>query len=155
MRPMPDGSSERADALRRKLLALVAAIEAEEIGQRARIDAALPKHRASALNLAHYLSLRKQDVRPLQRELAALGLPSLGRCEGHVRDTIRRVCAWLAGQRDEATGAVDPLDSATAEGLLQQNTQALFGPPPSAGTVYIMLTAPPTPRRSPRPGPMG
>jgi pyruvate kinase len=120
----------------------VTAIESEEISQRARIDAALPKHRASAVNFAHYLGLRKQDVRPLQRELAALGLSSLGRCEGHVRDTIRRVCAWLAGQRDEATGAVDPLDSAAAEVLLQQNTRALFGPPPSDRHVYIMVTAP-------------
>jgi pyruvate kinase len=140
--PVADGSSERADVLRRSLLGLITAIEAEETRQRARIDAALPKHRASAVNLAHYLGLRKQDVRPLQLELAAFGLSSLGRCEGHVRDTLRRVAAWLAGRRDEATGAADPLDSATAEALLQANTRALFGPAPSGRHVYIMVTAP-------------
>jgi pyruvate kinase len=36
----------------------------------------------SALNLAHYLALRRRDVRPLQRRLMALGLSSLGRSEG-------------------------------------------------------------------------
>ena len=129
MRPLPDGSSERADALRRRLLALVAAIEAEEISQRARIDAALPKHRASAVNLAHYLGLRKQDVRPLQRELAALGLSSLGRCEGHVRDTIRRVCAWLAGQRDEARARSTRLTPPPLRGCCSRTHRRCSGRP--------------------------
>ena len=33
----------------------------------------------SAVNLAHYLSLRRIDLRPLQARLAACGLSSLGR----------------------------------------------------------------------------
>ena len=32
----------------------------------------------SALNLAHYLALRRRDLRPLQRPLTALGLSSVG-----------------------------------------------------------------------------
>jgi pyruvate kinase len=131
-----------APTLRNNLLALVKAIEEEEARHRARIDAALPKHRTSAANLAHYLGLRKQDIRPLQLELAALGLSSLGRCEGHVRDTLHRLCAWLAGQPGEAAGAGDPLDWAKAEVLLHENTRALFGPRPADRHVYIMVTAP-------------
>jgi len=99
-----DGWTERRlDALRADLLALRNAIEEEEARQRPRIEAALPKHQLSATNLAHYLGLRKRDVRPLQLELAALGLSSLGRSEGHVRDTLLRLDGWLAGkQRDAA-----------------------------------------------------
>lgn len=37
-----------------------------------------PSYRNSARNLIHYLSLRQRDVRELQRNLAALGLSSLG-----------------------------------------------------------------------------
>ena len=135
-------STERGDSVRSNLLALITAIEDEEIRQRARIDAALPKHRLSAANLAHYLGLRKQDVRSLQLELAALGLSSLGRCEGHVRDTLLRLAAWLSGQRGDATGAADLLDWAKAEALLHENTRALFGPRPVGRHVYIMVTAP-------------
>jgi pyruvate kinase len=86
--------------------------------------------------------LRKQDIRPLQTELAALGLSALGRSEGHVRDTLLRLCAWLSGQGSGITGAADPLDWAKAAALLHENTQALFGPPPAGRHVYIMVTAP-------------
>lgn len=136
--------SKRADAVRASLLALIEAVAREEDSQRASIAAALPKHRSSAINLAHYLGLRKQDVHTLQLELAALGLSSLGRCEGHVRDTLLRLTAWLSGDRDQAM-APDPgqdLDWAKAETILHANTHALFGPPPSARHVYIMVTAP-------------
>ena len=106
--------------------------------QRARIDAALPKHRPSARNLAHYLGLRRQDIRALQLDLAALGLSSLGRSEGHVRDTVLRLQGWLSGDAPQA----DPLDRANAEALLHENTAALFGKRPADRHVYIMVTAP-------------
>ena len=134
--------AESVETLRNKLLALEKAIEEEEGHERARIDAALPKHRMSARNLAHYLALRKRDIRPVQLELAALGLSSLGQCEGHVRDTLLRSCAWLSGQRDEALGPADALDWAKSESLLHENTRALFGPRPAGRHVYIMVTAP-------------
>jgi len=143
MKHMGDGWTERRlDALRADLLALRNAIEEEEARQRSRIDAALPKHQLSATNLAHYLGLRKRDVRPLQLELAALGLSSLGRSEGHVRDTLLRLNGWLAGQQGDAAEAADPLDWAKAEALLPENARALLGPPPAGRHVYIMVTAP-------------
>ena len=140
--PLPGGTTERTDSIRKNLLAILTAIEAEEARNRTRIDTALPTHRRSATNLAHYLGLRQQEVRPLQLKLAAVGLSSLGRCEGHVRDTLRRLCAWLAGQRGDAPDAGDPLDWAQAEALLHDNARALFGPPPPDRHVYIMVTAP-------------
>jgi pyruvate kinase len=101
---MRDGRAARLEALREGLLALRKSIEEEAARQLPRIDAALPKHRLSAANLAHYLALRKQDIRPLQLELAALGLSSLARCEGHVLDTLLRLCAWLSNEGGEAHG---------------------------------------------------
>ena len=42
-----------------------------------------PDFAPSAANFAHYLALRRHDIRPLQLELAARGLSSLGRAESH------------------------------------------------------------------------
>ena len=147
---MRDGWAERLGAVRADLLALRKAVEDEELRHRRRIEAALPKHRLSAANLAHYLALRKQDIRRLQLELAALGLSSLGRCEGHVRDTLLRLGAWLSNQRGEPADAGDPLDWAKAEALLHANTRTLFGPRPAGRHVYIMVTAPDAADATPR-----
>ena len=68
----------------------------------------------SALNLAHYLALRRHDLRPLQQALVPLGVSSLGRCEAHVLPTLDAVLATLAaiaGTRTE----VDPQASAVPE----------------------------------------
>jgi len=126
--------------LREKLLALTQAVEDEAASRRERIEAVLPRHRASATNLAHYLGLRAQDIRRLQLDLAALGLSSLGRCEGHVRDTLLRLCSWLSGGGPQPAG--EALDAARAEALLHENTRSLFGPRPADRHVYIMVTAP-------------
>jgi pyruvate kinase len=139
-----DLGSPSSQDLRRELLGLLQAIGDEEAARCAAIDAALPKHRMSATNLAHYIGLRKRDVHRLQLELAAIGLSSLGRCEGHVRDTLLRLCAWLSGERGDAEVAdrEKTLDSAHAEALLHANTRALLGPRPRDRHVYIMVTAP-------------
>jgi len=51
---------------------------------------------ASALNLAHYLILRRRDLRPMQRRLMVLGLSSLGRAEGRVLASLDAVMVALA-----------------------------------------------------------
>jgi pyruvate kinase len=141
---MIQSASERIEALREHLQALLRAVDAEEANQRASIDAVLPEHRRSAANLAHYLGLRGQDIHRFQLELAGLGLSSLGRCEGHVRDTLLRLLAWLSDERAEAVAAVgdERLDWALAETILHANTRALFGLRPPDRHVYIMVTAP-------------
>jgi pyruvate kinase len=136
--------SRRLESLRSRLGALRKAIDEEEMKHGASIAAVLPLHRASAVNLAHYLGLRRQDVHKLQLELAAMGLSSLGRSEGHVRDTLRRIHAWLSSGHGAAADseAGDPLDWAAAERRLHANTQSLFGPRSPQRHVYIMVTAP-------------
>jgi pyruvate kinase len=56
----------------------------------------------SALNLAHYLALRRHDLRPLQQALVPLGVSSLGRCEAHVLPTLDAVLATLAAIAGDA-----------------------------------------------------
>ena len=128
-----------AKALLEQVLVVKDLINAEEARNRARVEAALPKHQLSARNLAHYLGLRRRDIRRLQLGLAAAGLSSLGRSEGHVRDTVLRLGAWLSGEKDSVP---DPLDRTRAETLLHENTYALFGPRRADRHVFIMVTAP-------------
>jgi pyruvate kinase len=71
----------------------------------ARIEAVLPKHRASALNLAQYVGLRRNDLRALQLDLAGIALSSLGRSEGHVADTLERIAHWLGAPEAAAVTA--------------------------------------------------
>jgi pyruvate kinase len=135
---------ERADALKAGILDLLRAVDAEAARLAPRIRAALPRHRASALNLAHYIGLRKRDVHLMQLDLATIGLSSLGRSEGHVRTTLGQLAAWL-GAKEKAAGArrgEPPLDWPRAERLLHENTHLLFGPRPAGRHVYIMVTAP-------------
>jgi pyruvate kinase len=136
--------ARRLTALRRRLRAVVDAVHREAVAHRHRIKAALPQQRRSAVNLAHYLGLRKQQVRQLQLDLAGLGLSSLGRSEGHVRDTLLRLSAWLDLPRAGTRGRVlkDALDTDAAETALHDNTRALFGPHPADRHVHIMVTAP-------------
>jgi len=131
------------ELLRERVLRLARRLDEDAAKRRSSIEAALPQHRASALNLAHYLSLRCQDVRKLQLELAAHGLSSLGRCEGHVRNTLDWLEVWLSGAHPTSAGTKrDYPDAADAERLLHTNARALFGPRPRDRHVYIMVTAP-------------
>src|SRR5687767_6128160 len=66
--------------------------------------------RPSARNLLHYLALRQGDLRPLQAQLARLGLSSLGRSESHVSGTL---CALqnLVDRILREPASCDPSDS--------------------------------------------
>lgn len=49
----------------------------------------------SAVNLAHYLSIRDSDLRPLQKRLAHVGFSSLGRTESTVLYSLNSVIELL------------------------------------------------------------
>ncbi len=103
-----------------------------------------PNYRDSAVNLLHYLAMRRHDLRPLQLRLAALGLSSLGRAESHVLATVDSVLDILR----RLTGNPPPtqlpaaVDFAMGERLLAQHTNALFGPATLGRGVRIMVTMP-------------
>ncbi|GIW33741.1 hypothetical protein [Meiothermus sp.] len=93
-------SEERAalEALYRQISTLRAQVEQEGAAQYQRWLPYLkrPPFARSARNLADYLALRKHDLRPLQRELAWLGLSSLGRAESRVRENLEALLATLS-----------------------------------------------------------
>jgi pyruvate kinase len=105
-----------------------------------------PGGRQSAENLLHYLALRRMDLRPLQDQLARLGLSSLGRAEPHVLATVDAVLHQLylasgtppnqAGLRD-----VGAAFDAGAE-LLEQNTRRLLGQHPQKRRGSVIVTMP-------------
>jgi pyruvate kinase len=84
--------------------------------------------RASALNLVHYMALRRHDLRHAQRQLAAHGLSSLGRTESHVREsleTVLQVLYALTGTAWESRQSPEALTIETGEALLTAHTDAL------------------------------
>ena len=101
-------------------------------------------HRRSARNLAHYLALRRHDVRQLQSQLALLGLSSLGRTESHVLtavQTVHRVLDILLGsKRPLPCPEVPSIEMGEGTVLLEANAEALLGPPSSDRKVRIMVT---------------
>ncbi len=100
----------------------------------------------SAQNLAEYLALRRQDLRSLQTALTPWGLSSLGRIEARVMPNLDAVIATL--EVICGTGATHPLQRPPIEEffegnrLLQQHTEALFGPTHGNRRVRIMVTLP-------------
>lgn len=104
-----------------------------------------PDFADSGRNLLHYLALRRQDLRPLQLRLAALGLSSLGRAESHVLatiDAVIKVLHHLCGLPYQQPQEYPDMDFATGKKLLVQNTNALLGPARSGRDVRIMVTMP-------------
>lgn len=129
------------------LLAAVDLLRADMLALEARAGEALQvltgDRLASARNLVHYLALRRRDLRPLQVALAARGLSSLGRCEGHVLATVEAVGRALAALGDGAPprpSREPPLDVEAAGALLEARTRALLGPDPPGRRTRIVAT---------------
>lgn len=107
------------------------------------IRAADPRFQQSARNLLHYLALRNEDIRPLQEQLAQMGLSSLGRAEAHVMASliaVREVLGQLAGKH--FAKEVPPVTFGEGAELLARHTEAIFGPAPPDRNVRIMVTLP-------------
>lgn len=144
----PSSSVDEPVALVDSLLELRQQVEKE--GQE-RFDRWRPKlkglaFRPGALNMAHYLALRKRDVRPLQDALTPWGLSSLGRSEGRVLANLDAVLISLAGLTGRTDLRLPPRPKSTAftlgERLLARNTRLLFGRPPPGRDTHIMVTLP-------------
>ncbi|MCM2472743.1 pyruvate kinase [Rhizobium sp. CG5] len=95
-------------------------------------------------NLAHYLALRHQDLRILQRRLMVLGLSSLGRLEGRVLPTLDAVIAALAALAGRESPMPMPTEGAffKGEARLQEASEALFAAPRAHRRTRIMVTLP-------------
>lgn len=100
----------------------------------------------SGLNLAHYIALRRHDLRPLQAALMPWGLSSLGRLEARVMPSLDAVITSLGAicQVNSATLPSRPSIQAFLEGdrLLHQQTEDVFGQTLADRRVRIMVTLP-------------
>jgi len=105
-------------------------------------DGIQPAHQHGARNLLHYLVLRRQDIRALQRRLAALGLSSLGRTESHVLGAVQTVLHLLKHLDAGVRPAHDELNLNEGASVLEANTEVLLGPAPEGRKVRIMVTMP-------------
>jgi len=135
------------EALMRELWALRKSM----LESQARVDPWLRQadasHTASVVNLAHYLALRRHDLRPLQERLAAMGLSSLGRAETHVManlDKVLGILHRLTGRPWSALSQDEPTGSTSGPARLDSHAQALFGTAPKERAVRIMVTLPST-----------
>jgi pyruvate kinase len=106
-------------------------------------------NRASAMNLLHYLALRHEDLRPLQGDLMALGLSSLGRAESGVLasvqtvlDVVDRLANSTRPPISEMSQRASPVGLAEGRAMLEGHARALLGAPPAARNVRIMVTMP-------------
>lgn len=95
-------------------------------------------HRSDAVNLLHYLALRRHDMHNLQRQLTELGLSSLGRCEAHVMASVVSTHAMLCGRTLEPPEGTITFRAGRA--ALDTNTDALFGERPLHRVPRIMVT---------------
>ncbi len=108
------------------------------------LTAVSPDFQASARNFLHYLAIRRQDIRPLQRDLAALGLSSLGVLESHVMASLNAVLARIENLCDieESAKPEPPADFISGPALLQRHADMLLGTPHDEREVRIMVTLP-------------
>lgn len=142
----PCGDDAELCALREALRALQAALHAAAARAAAGIADVHADFADSALNLVHYLALRCHDLRPLQQQLTALGLSSLGRLEPHVLASLDAVIGVL----EALTGHAPAIGSLSAQAavfrhgpeLHRRHTEALFGPAAAERGAHIMVTLP-------------
>lgn len=104
-----------------------------------------PRNGASASNFAHYLAMRRVDLRRLQERLAWIGVSSLGRAETHVManlDKVLGILHVLAGRPWASRASDEPAGYVRGSALLARNAESLFGMPPSGRAVRVMVTLP-------------
>ncbi|MDO9074478.1 MAG: pyruvate kinase [Rubrivivax sp.] len=133
------------DALIAELWSLREALVAMERRLAPWLREAAPAQAASAVNLAHFLALRRIDLRRLQERLSLVGVSSLGRAESHVLANVDKVLGILhrlAGRPWAALLKDEPAGMHRGRALLEAHTEALFGAAPEGRTVRIMVTLP-------------
>ena len=139
----PASRLDEISALSQELDALKMDVDEVESQAAMLLDSFEPQARTSALNLLHYLALRRHDLRKLQPRLAALGLSSLGRSEARILESLDAVrFALQALSHDPAASAGAVTNTSVGEELLADHTNALLGPASPNRSVRIMVTVP-------------
>lgn len=101
--------------------------------------------RERCLNLAHYVALRRRDLRRMQPVLMQLGLSTLGRSEAKVLPTLDAVLGTLSAVLGQGSIApIYPAKERFSQGALRlrEASEALFGSAPIARSSHVMVTLP-------------
>jgi len=101
--------------------------------------------RYSLENLAHYVALRRHDLREIQDSLQPLGLSSLGRIESRVLpnlDAVINTLGHLSGYDNLTPEQPSLEDFSHGRQLLDRETDAVLGALPDNRRVRIMVTMP-------------
>ncbi len=133
------------DELADRLDALLDDLARAERVHAAAIASVVPEHRAGAVNLVHHLTLRRHDLRQMQRNLQDVGVTSLAAAQGDVRAQLRaarEVVGTLAGGRWHRD--VGDLEAANTRGdeVSRVNAQATLGQLRDGRATRIMVTLP-------------
>jgi len=96
----------------------------------------------SAANFAHYLALRRHDLRGVQRSLMEVGLSSLGRAESRVMPTLDAVAALLAAAQGAPWHPASPAAFHAGEARIAARADDLLGAPSSHSPVRLLVTLP-------------
>jgi pyruvate kinase len=143
--PEPGAADEQFTALYQEVTDLGCAVRAEADDIVAGWPT-VPDERGfapSAANLAHYLALRRRDLRPLQRRLMTVGLSSLGRLESRVLPGLDAVAATLAVLAGQSSLPWPPEEAFFAgEARLAERADEVLGPPVEQHGVALLVTCP-------------
>lgn len=126
------------DPLREKLVSLFQDITRKAAQAQGRFPSSDPDCQCSRDNLLAYLALREHDLQDLQLELVERGLSSLGRLEGSVIASLRKVLQNLGYQPPDIP--LKAPDFAQARSLLSQRATRLLGRPRPHHQTRIMVT---------------
>lgn len=135
------------DPIRATLEGLFQDVQKKAMEARAQFRLSNPEAQCSCDNLLAYLALREHDLQDLQLELAERGLSSLGRLEGSVLHSLRKVMQHLGIEPTE-TSLLMP-DFTQAQSLLSQRSTMLLGRPRPLHHTRIMVTLDPDVVRQP------
>jgi pyruvate kinase len=109
------------------------------------IAAVAAQHRAGAINLVHYTTLRRHDRRELQNDLMDIGVTSLATSEANVHAKVHAARNVLAALRGEhGPWDLDVINDSLDRGdeILGVNSGAVFGPMRPGRPTRIMVTLP-------------
>jgi len=107
-------------------------------------EAVTSNNKASALNLVHYMAMRKLDLSEVQKKLGRLGLSRFARAEGNIMHSLYRSLYNLSKLLDEPNANANKhhLSAMDAQATLHKNTEKLLGKKTVEKRVRIMVTLP-------------
>lgn len=123
---------------------LINNLKTVETSYQEKIGKVSPSYQRSATNLVHYLGLRSQDNRKLQRQLGNLGLSRLARAEAHIMASLMNAQFILkkmtgnSGMASRKSG----LSIKKSRKLLTAHSKGLLGYRSKGRRVRIMVTLP-------------